>query len=97
MADDNRLTGSLDAVLHLLDRQVVDVEGLLVCKVDDVELTELDDGVLGVTALLAGPAALTPRYGDEAFATASTRAASRSCSATCRSGWRTSSTGSSSC
>jgi sporulation protein YlmC with PRC-barrel domain len=65
VADDNRLTGSLDAVLHLLDRQVVDVEGLLVCKVDDVELTEFDDGALGVTALLAGPAALVPRYGDD--------------------------------
>jgi len=67
MADDNRLAGNLDAVLHLLDRQVVDVDGLLVCKVDDVELTEFDDGVLGVTALLAGPAALVPRYGDQGF------------------------------
>ena len=47
MADANRLTGSLDAVLHLLDRQVVDADGLLVCKVDDVELTVFDDGVLG--------------------------------------------------
>jgi sporulation protein YlmC with PRC-barrel domain len=60
----NRLSGALDAVLHLLDRQVVDVDGLLVCKVDDLELTELDDGVLGVTALLSGPAALVPRYAD---------------------------------
>src|SRR3954469_15198595 len=67
MTDDNRLSGSLDAVLHLLDRQVVDVEGLSVCKVDDVELTEFDDGVLGITALLAGPAALVPRYGDDGF------------------------------
>jgi sporulation protein YlmC with PRC-barrel domain len=67
VADDNRLSGSLDAVLHLLDRQVVDVAGLMVCKVDDVEVTEFDDGVLGVTALLAGPAALVPRYGDEGF------------------------------
>src|SRR3954452_9860258 len=67
MSDDNRLSGSLDAVLHLLDRQVVDVEGLMVCKVDDVELTVFEDGVLGVTALLAGPAALVPRYGDDGF------------------------------
>jgi sporulation protein YlmC with PRC-barrel domain len=67
MVDDNRLIGSLDAVLHLLDRQVVDVDGLLVCKVDDVELTEFEGGVLAVTALLAGPAALVPRYGDESF------------------------------
>jgi sporulation protein YlmC with PRC-barrel domain len=60
----DRLSGSLDAVLHLLDRQVIDADGLLVCKVDDVELTVYDDGVLGVTGLLAGPAALVPRYGD---------------------------------
>lgn len=64
---DDRLSGSLDAVLHLLDRQVVDAAGLLVCKVDDVELTDFDDGVLGVTGLLAGPAALVPRYGDGHF------------------------------
>jgi sporulation protein YlmC with PRC-barrel domain len=63
--DDDRLSGSLDAVLHLLDRQVVDADALLVCKVDDVELTEFDDGVLGVTALLSGPAARVPRYADD--------------------------------
>jgi sporulation protein YlmC with PRC-barrel domain len=61
----DRLAGSLDAVLHLLDRQVVDADDLLVCKVDDVELTVFDDGVLGVTGLLVGPAALVPRYGDD--------------------------------
>jgi sporulation protein YlmC with PRC-barrel domain len=61
----DRLSGSLDAVLHLLDRQVVDADGLLVCKVDDVELTVFDDGVLGVTGLLVGWAALVPRYGDD--------------------------------
>jgi sporulation protein YlmC with PRC-barrel domain len=60
----DRLSGGLDAVLHLLDRQVVDAEGLMVCKVDDVELTVFEDGVLGVTGLLAGPAALVPRFGD---------------------------------
>ncbi len=65
MPEPNRLAGSLDAVLHLLDRQVVDAEGLLVCKVDDVELTVFDDGVLGVTGLLAGPAALVPRFADD--------------------------------
>jgi sporulation protein YlmC with PRC-barrel domain len=64
---DDRLSGALDAVLHLLDRQVVDVDGLLVCKVDDVELTTFDDGVLAVTGLLAGAAALVPRYGDDGF------------------------------
>jgi sporulation protein YlmC with PRC-barrel domain len=61
----DRLAGSLDAVLHLLDRQVIDADDLLVCKVDDVELTQFDDGVLGVTGLLVGPAALVPRYGDD--------------------------------
>lgn len=61
----DRLTGSLDAVLHLLDRQVVDADDLLVCKVDDVELTVFDDGVLGVTGLLSGSAALVPRYADD--------------------------------
>lgn len=65
MSDDDRLSGPLDAVLHLLDRQVVDTDGLLVCKVDDVELTTYADGALGVSGLLAGPAALVPRLGDE--------------------------------
>lgn len=64
-SSDDRLSGSLDAVLHLLDRQVVDVEDRLVCKVDDVELTVADDGVLAVTGLLAGPPALVPRLGDD--------------------------------
>ncbi len=54
---------ALDAVLHLLDRQVVDREGRMVCKVDDVELTEHGDGTWEVTGLLAGPPALVPRYG----------------------------------
>jgi sporulation protein YlmC with PRC-barrel domain len=59
----NRLTGELDGVLHLLDRQVVDVDGLAVCKVDDVELVETGSGDLVVTGLLAGAAALVPRFG----------------------------------
>jgi len=63
----DRLSGSLDAVLHLLDRQVVDAEDLMVCKVDDVELTVFEDGVLGVTGLLVGSAALVPRFGDDGF------------------------------
>ncbi len=65
MGDDDRLSGALDAVLHLLDRQVVDVNQLLVCKVDDVELTTFDDGALAVTGLLVGAAALVPRYADD--------------------------------
>jgi sporulation protein YlmC with PRC-barrel domain len=54
---------SLDLHLHLLDRQVVDRERQLVCKVDDVEL-ELDEaGRPYVTAILVGPRALGPRLG----------------------------------
>jgi hypothetical protein len=52
-----------DAVLHLLDRQVIDSEDRLVCKVDDLELTEFPDGTVAVTALLCGAAALIPRLG----------------------------------
>ncbi len=59
----NRLEGAwLDAGLHLLDRQVVDVEGQMVCNVDDLEITETTTGELAVTGLLAGPAALVPRF-----------------------------------
>ncbi|MET3962430.1 sporulation protein YlmC with PRC-barrel domain [Marmoricola sp. OAE513] len=59
----NRLHGEhLDAALHLLDRQVVDVEGLAVCKVDDLEITlYADGGAPAVTRILVGPAALVPR------------------------------------
>ena len=70
MADerrDDRLTGALDAVLHLMDRQVVDVRGQMVCKVDDLELTVVADNDLYVTALLSGPAALVARFGDRRF------------------------------
>jgi hypothetical protein len=54
---------TLDAVLHLMDRQVVDRDSRMVCKVDDVELTIHPDGSWEVTGLLAGPPALVPRYG----------------------------------
>jgi hypothetical protein len=53
-----------DAALHLLDRQVVDPDGRLVAKVDDLELTQRDDHRLAVTAILTGPGALGPRLGD---------------------------------
>ena len=46
-----------------MDRQVVDRDGLMVCKVDDVELTEHPDLSWEVTGLLAGPPALVPRFG----------------------------------
>ena len=52
-----------DAALHLLDRQIIDHDGRLLAKVDDLELTEDDDGRLLVTALLTGPGALGPRIG----------------------------------
>jgi sporulation protein YlmC with PRC-barrel domain len=61
MTRTNRLHGPLDAALHLLDRQVVDSEGLMVCKVDDVELTEYAGRPVTVTGLLVGSAALVPR------------------------------------
>src|SRR4051794_41935464 len=52
---------SFDLRLRLLDRQVVDPDGAMICKVDDVELAPADGGGYVVTALLAGPLALGPR------------------------------------
>lgn len=63
MPGQDRLDGELDAVLHLLDRQVVDSDGLAVCKVDDLEVTEHPDGRLAVSGILVGGAALVPRFG----------------------------------
>jgi hypothetical protein len=48
---------------HLLDRQIIDVAGQLVGKVDDVELATGPDGRPYITALLVGPHALGPRLG----------------------------------
>jgi sporulation protein YlmC with PRC-barrel domain len=53
----------LDAGLHLLDRQLIDRDGRLVGKIDDLELTEREDGAPTVTAILAGPGALAGRLG----------------------------------
>lgn len=54
----------LDLGLHLLDRQVVDPKGHLVCNVDDLELAVPEDGGAPyVTAILAGPEAIAPRLG----------------------------------
>ncbi len=47
----------------LLDRQIEDLTGALIGKVDDVELTVDDDGVPHVAALLVGPQALGRRLG----------------------------------
>jgi sporulation protein YlmC with PRC-barrel domain len=53
----------VDIHLKLMDRQVVDRDGRLVCKVDDLELQPGPDGVPVVTAILVGPRALGPRLG----------------------------------
>src|SRR5215207_2068287 len=55
---------TMDAGLHLLDRQLVDCDGRLAGKVDDLEL-ELPEGGGPplVTAILAGPGALGRRLG----------------------------------
>lgn len=58
-----RTPAALDGYLELLDRQIVDHDGLMVGKVDDVEVEERDDGRIVVTALLTGPGALGPRLG----------------------------------
>jgi sporulation protein YlmC with PRC-barrel domain len=59
----NRLDAPwLDAALHLMDRQVVDKDGRMVCNVDDLELTEGAGGELAVTGILVGAAALVPRF-----------------------------------
>jgi hypothetical protein len=46
-----------------LDRQLVDADGRLVGKVDDLELTVNASGAANVSAILIGPGALGPRFG----------------------------------
>jgi hypothetical protein len=53
--------GQIDAALQILDRQMIDREGRLVGKVDDLELTRQPDGRIVVTAILSGPGALGQR------------------------------------
>jgi hypothetical protein len=58
------MTGrTLYAGLHLLDRQLIDRDGRLCGNVDDLEVTETEDGQWHVTALLSGPGALWYRLG----------------------------------
>ena len=60
------MTGGRELLLalQLLDRQIVDRDGRLAGKVDDVELTVPDDGRPPVvTALLTGQGALADRLG----------------------------------
>lgn len=53
---------TIDAALQLLDRQILDKDGEMAGKVDDLELTVPEDGSAPiVTAILAGPGALAPR------------------------------------
>jgi hypothetical protein len=51
------------ACLHLLDRQVIDPDDRLVCKVDDLELTLDGDGRPQITGILVGPRVLGGRIG----------------------------------
>jgi sporulation protein YlmC with PRC-barrel domain len=52
------------AGLDLLDRQIVDRDGMLAGKVDDLELSFPEDaGAPYVTAILSGPGALARRLG----------------------------------
>lgn len=70
-ADDNQGPRYLDAHLHLLDRQVLDVHGVPVAVVDDLELSEISAGQEippdtpppVITALLSGPALATRIFG----------------------------------
>ena len=55
---------SVQLQLQLVDRQMVDRNGKLCGKVDDLELEVPDDGSTPyVSAILSGPAALAPRLG----------------------------------
>jgi hypothetical protein len=56
---------SLWAALHLLDRQILDRDGISLAKVDDLEFSEPSaDGDLPVlTDILCGQAALARRFG----------------------------------
>jgi hypothetical protein len=62
----------VDARLHLLDRQMIDVDGVPVSTVDDVELTGLEYGLPinhdeppRVTAMLVGAVVLTRIFGGD--------------------------------
>ena len=61
---DNSTAGrTLDVGLQLLDRQVIDADGQLLCKIDDLELELDENGRPYITAILVGPRALGPRLG----------------------------------
>jgi hypothetical protein len=70
-ARDNPRPRYLDVQLHLLDRQVLDVHGVPIAVVDDLELSEIPAGQdippdtppPVITALLSGPALATRIFG----------------------------------
>jgi hypothetical protein len=54
----------IDAGLNLLDRQIIDRDGMMAGNVDDLELTvQPGGGPPIITAILAGPGALARRLG----------------------------------
>jgi hypothetical protein len=53
----------IDANLGLLDRQIIDSDGLFAGKVDDLELTASGERALSLTGILVGAPALLPRFG----------------------------------
>ncbi|HEY6686719.1 MAG TPA: hypothetical protein VI094_10995 [Propionibacteriaceae bacterium] len=70
-AGDNQSPRYLDVQLHLLDRQVLDVHGVPIAVVDDLELAEIPAGQdvppdtppPVITALLSGPPLATRIFG----------------------------------
>ena len=58
----NRLEDTFDAVLHLLDRQILDSDGRMAGNVDDVELADLGAGI-EITGLMTGISAYLHRIG----------------------------------
>ncbi len=60
--EENRLLGVVDGALHLLDRQLLDSNGEMLGKVDDLELVDRPVG-LTVTAVLTGREAWLDRLG----------------------------------
>lgn len=63
MSESARRGRRIDAGLHLLDRQLIDCDGSMAGKVDDLELVEREDGPPYVVAILSGPGALAHRIG----------------------------------
>ena len=65
---------TIDAGVDLLDRQLIDKDGLMAGKVDNLEFTPVEgSGPPVLTGILAGPGALAPRLGRTARAVGSLR------------------------